>query len=70
MDFRDSSYVPDGWIKKTKNGRIVFKTSHPNRVVIQNKKMLEDYQKQGRYQEANAEKMDFRKEKIIQMDIC
>ena len=70
MDFRHSNYVPHGWVKTTKNGRIVFKTSHPNRVVIQNKKMLEDYQKQGRYHEANADKMDFRKEKIVQMDVC
>ena len=35
-------------------------TQLPNRVVIQSKRMIKDYQKQGRYLGADPEKMDFR----------
>ena len=69
MDLRDPNYTPPGWTKLTKNKRTVFKTPPPVRNLIQNKKMLLDYQKTGRFMEANAELMDFR---LVQMtkDIC
>ena len=60
MDLRDESYVPEGWLKTTRNERVVFLTQLPNRVVIQSKRMIKDYQKQGRYLGADPEKMDFR----------
>ena len=60
MDARDPNYVPDGWIKTCRRTRVIFKTLPPHRIVIQNKRMLLDYQKQGRFLEANAEKLDFR----------
>ena len=59
MDQRDPNYVPDGWIKASRNSRVIFKTEPP-RVVIQGKTMLKDYQKQGRFLEADPERLDFR----------
>ena len=59
-DLRDPSYVPEGWIRTLKNNRVIFKTSPPARVTIQNKRMLIDYQKTSKFLEADPEKMDFR----------
>ena len=69
MDLRVPNYTPEGWTKLTKNKRTVFKTPPPGRILIQNKKMLLDYQKTGRFMEANAEMMDFR---LVQLtkDVC
>ena len=59
-DLRDPGYVPEGWIRTLKNNRVIFKTSRPARVTIQNKRMLIDYQKTSKFLEADPEKMDFR----------
>ena len=59
-DLRDSGYVPEGWIRTSKNNRVIFKSKPPYRITIQNKKMLTDYQKKGQFLDADAEKMDFR----------
>ena len=72
MDLRDPSYVPEGWIKTTRNGRTIFKTNRPNLILIQNKKMLQDYQKQGRFEDADAEQLDFRalKDLVTTENVC
>ena len=59
MDQRDQNYVPDGWIKTSRNKRIIF-LSQPPRVVIQGKTMLKDYQMKGQFLEADSERLDFR----------
>ena len=58
MDQRDDKYIPEGWTKKLRNNRVVFVTD--SKVVIQGKTMLKDYQRLGRFCEADAEKLDFR----------
>ena len=58
MDQRDNTYIPEGWTKKLRNNRVVFFTD--SKVVIQGKTMLKEYQKLGRFCEADAEKLDFR----------
>ena len=58
MDQRDEKYIPEGWTKKLRNNRVVFVTD--SKVFIQGKTMLKEYQKVGRFCEADAEKLDFR----------
>jgi hypothetical protein len=60
MDLRDPDYIPDGWVKTSRNKRIVFLSPKPERVVVQGKTMLKDFQRQGRFLEVDLDRFDFR----------
>ena len=64
MDPRDPDYVPIGWVKTSRNNRTVFLTSMPERLIVQGKMMLIDYQKKGRFLEVDSDKLDFRVVKV------